>query len=411
MLKKELELYRRLSKQSRSLLVTIICFSLAEPLLGIFLDAFLFRLFHDLRFLVCFTATRYIGIIFGFLISKSLRNYFQVQKLYAFFLITLAIGPGVLFFSVTTNPLLILPIGIIHGIFMGAYWANRLELTLQLTKSHERNYFFNLESSWELISSVCTPIALGFFLQASLPDSDTTFSYSQDIAFRYQSSFIIFIAFLLLSSFVILFSKLKPEIKDDRLQSINPKFLGNLMHAWILIKGFIDGTTRLLPVLIMLVVLQGEGTIGLIKSASALCGALLSYLFGRTWNNKNRVKQIVFGIFLLILSAPWMMLSLNVYSTCLIVILFTLSQSLILGASNAILFDGIEQISKNEVEVRNVLCSRELYLNGGRILGMMSLLGASSFGVEFVIRIFPFVIGAFGLILIPLTRRVEKNLA
>lgn len=157
-LRHDLELLRQLSQPARALLLSFLALGTADPLLGLFLGAFLWRHMDGIYGVAAYQWMLYVGLVIAFYANKWLLHLVSIRLLHGGALAARCL-PLVTIFCVANLSLSdVALLGLISGLFGGVYWGNRILLTIELTQKSFRTYFCSLEIAANVTLSVIVPL-------------------------------------------------------------------------------------------------------------------------------------------------------------------------------------------------------------------------------------------------------------
>lgn len=392
----------KLSPDSKQLVKSIFLYNTIGPLFSIFLTAFLFRQTESLTLVALFNVLFYIGIPLGFYINGLLLKYYPPHILYSVGLATKGISMATLIFLPALTLATIVSFGLLYGITVGMYWANRNFLTLVTTTSNNRIYFSGLESLSKSITDVMTPFLIGILI---------TFGTMIALYTPRDGYKILAIIMLLI---VVRIGMTILRLRTSR-QTVS-LFITNASRQWAnfriynTVLGFLTVGIMMLPPLMVLVLVGEEGALGIIQSLAALLSAFVVYGFSKTLHIRHRFKLLVVSIIISIAGA----LLFSLFYSALGVFLFIASVALALpfwwAYMSSMSYDLIDKEYSEITKRYAAVCDREVYINIGRVLTLVLFLGLIYFySNDAALRYTPLAFVVFQILLFFIARSIEKK--
>jgi len=266
-IQKELSHFRSLPQKAKDLLISYLYFGATYPLIGTFMNAFIWRKQGNIVSLAFYNIGETIMLPIIFYLNGYLLKNFKITYLYSFGAILTALIPITVVFFPTTTAWSYLVFGLLFGIGYGIYWANRNYLTYKETASHNRDYFLGLNFSFNTLTGIFVPLIVGWFIFF--------------VPFKgYQISMLFALVFLLLAGLKI--------VKDEHQSpEISHVVITKTTARWWKIRGLvtsiglIEGISLFFPTLLILTKLGAENILGSFSSILYLISACLIYYYGR----------------------------------------------------------------------------------------------------------------------------------
>jgi YQGE family putative transporter len=393
-LRKELEHYGKMPKNAQRLLLSYLFNGAANPLLSVFLNAYIWRVEQDILLLVYYNFSTFIALIIGFFLNGYFIRKIKVSYMYAIGIVLLAIGSLSILFFTDISPLTITIFGFISGLGNAFYWANRNFLSQLVTKSEFRNYFSGLEMAQDTTTYVIVPIVLGWFLVTG----EFLHLYSTQNAYAVAS--IGAMILLGISATIVLVDTYHPvEIENI--------FLKNVTDTWMVTRlitfgeGLLNGISFFLPTVLILMFVGKENVLGTVDSALAFITIFMSYIIGRHIRIQDRYKLIIISAVVTLLGGASLLFFFNSIGVLAYNLLNGLGVTFLYLSSNPMIMDITDDSHKiTNGSLYAYVFDRELFLNLGRITG------SSVFLILFVYlnltatRIAPVLIAGVELVLV-----------
>ncbi len=396
--------FRSLSPSAQKLFLSTFIYYIADPLIFIFINAFLWRKTSNFITISAYNLGFFLTLPIAFYFNGHLLKKFSIKHLFFVGFVGQGLAVLPLFFFSHFSFLIVLLIGVIQGIPMGFYWANRNFITLSLTKDHQRNYYQGLESSVNLTLATIVPLVLGWFIVSG----DYFHLYSIDQAYRFL---ILVITGLLIWGGL---SFQSAEIEQPKIALLRPK---NPSSKWKnsqrieICQGFLDRMADLLPALVVVSLIGNESTLGTLQSLVAIIGAVVIYFIGRRTATHHRIAVLSASVALLVVCSVFF----TFFPTTLTAILFitglTLSSQVSWTALSPLQMNVIDrEESGDPTNNYAYVVDRETFLNSGRVISMGIFFGLIYLSSQtFALRIIPLVIIASRVILVFLAKKAVRT--
>ncbi|HSW87719.1 MAG TPA: MFS transporter [Candidatus Saccharimonadales bacterium] len=399
--KKELLAYKNLGHNAQKLIKSIFLYNIISPLLGIFVNAFLWRETKDFQKLAVYNLTIYLGIILGFYLNGLLLKKYKASTLYTLGAFLQGFSIFLLIFITRTDYVIISFFGFIFGIAGGIFWANRNLLTLKTTQTNNRIYFSGLESNIGTISDIAIPVSIGWLIVAG----EAIHLYSPLDAYKFLAILIL----LVITSIGFALKNLSITIPPPTqllLSSISSNW--NKFRLFEFVLGLLSGIGGFVPVLMVLSVVGKENALGSIQSLSAIIAILVVSVLAKSLQVKHRIKLL--GISVLLSIAGALVFSLT-YSTLGVYIFYAMSAlATPFGwiAMNSINYDLIDEEKDHNLHYAYV-CDQEIYLNAGRITAIFIFILLDIFSNNAALRFTPLIVACSQILLFFIAKRIKSD--
>lgn len=268
----------------RMLLLTNFIYSLVQPIIELFVGAYIMRNSNDLSLVVMFQLAVYTGIPLTFGINGYFLNKMPIARLYAFGMLLSGISMTAMMSLHELNTTGIFFAGLIMGLSYGFFWANRDFLALNTTRDDNRNYYYGLETFFYTISGIVVPVLVGAFIAGS--EKSGWFGGNVNVAYYFVTAFVFLLSIV-------------ASVLVHRGQFQNPKRapffffkfdrLWNKMLALAALKGVAQGYIVTAPTMLIMTHIGKEGSLGLIQGIAAAVSAVLLYVLGRVTKPSHRL--------------------------------------------------------------------------------------------------------------------------
>ena len=379
-LKKERDYLRELSPDQRRLLFSTFLFGLAQPMITVFSNTFLWRQSGDGIVLAVFGIGQYIGLSIGFLANGFFLKRIRPTTMFLFGCILQGAVPVLLVFMGARAEELAFPLGLSLGLSSGLYWGNRNLLTSVFTQGETRFKYISVEMTFGLLSSVIAPAAIGWFLVFG----EQTGWYATDAAYQVTAM----IGFALMTIGGIRVAGVRRAF--ERIEGL---FIARASRSWNrmrlldFVNGFTDGFERVIPLLILLLFLGKEDSVGFVQSGAAVLSMVGMYLAGKRVKHKDHARIV--GVWTAVTSVGKTIFALGFSAAAALAFhaLNGLVMSFRWASLAAVMYEAVDREPGDGLSKRyRYLMDREFFLNTGRVSGLLLFIGLYAASATFTIR-------------------------
>ena len=290
---KEIKNFQKLHPEAKRLFSSIMLFNLINPIYSIFINAFLWRQSQDLVLIAFYNLIVFIFIPGAFYFNGWLLKKTSLNRLYFISAAIQGVAVSSLIFLNSLSYPAIIIFGILNGIGMGMYWANRNFLTFKTTQSDDRIYFSSLEASAETASRVIIPLFIGLFI---------TFGTTIHLYTPLQGYQIISVGIILVTLAIGLVMRGNPiHIPFGSMLVKQPSKSWQRFQALQFTYGINHGILTFVPILMVLYLVGQEESLGVIQSLSAIIGSLTIFLLGKYLHIRHRLTLFAINVIFLII--------------------------------------------------------------------------------------------------------------
>jgi YQGE family putative transporter len=389
----------------RVLLVTNMIYAFVLPVIEIFVSAYIMRSLNDSKIVAIYQLTVFTGIPLVFLINGYLLNRIKVATLYSFGMLLSGVSMLIMMMLDDLSLVGVGFSGILMGISIGFFWANRDFLALNTTNDSNRNYYYGLETFFYTLTAILVPAAIGAFF---------TFSagrgwFNGNVAKSYKLITIGVFILTLLSSIVIhrgSFSN--PVLKKFVYFKFDRLWYKMLVLSGL--KGLAQGYLVTLPAILVMRLVGNEGSLGLIQSISGIITAIVLYILGRVSKPNHRIYIFTAGYIIFFIGALFNGLLFSSVGVMIFVLAKVLYQPLHDIAYFPIQMKVINLLAaKNKRSEFAYIFNHEFGLYIGRFIGLVLFIYLAYYISETVaLKYSLIVIGCVQLLSIPLARHIIK---
>lgn len=368
-LKKELNHYRTLPHKARLLVTAYNLRSIAQPILSLFINAFIWRMTSSISLVLVYSLGYFFALPIGFIVNgKVLRKFSLVQTHFAGNMLSILGATAVIFFH-SSSVINLLIFGMIYGLGNGIYWSSRNYLSYQETSPDTRTYFFSIVSA---LASTIT-IIVSFLAGWIIAFSDISRLYSAFVAYVFVSA--VAIISLFISGLVLL----KSDFKTPRIKGIWHPYISkqwNIVRAVNFSIGIFETIVSLITTLLILNFLGNEGILGTIGAVVSILTIVLMYFYGRFSKNNHREKVFFIMLLISVVLASILAFGNSNFTILLYVLLSGMPPSfywLVFYPWQMNIMD--EELISHESDKYPLIVDVEIFLDLGRIIGILIFMG------------------------------------
>ncbi|EZP76159.1 major facilitator superfamily protein [Parageobacillus genomosp. 1] len=317
-----------------------------------------------------------------------------VSFLAIFFIMVLLVG------SHAHNYLILL--GALLGIGYGFYWLAFNVLTFEITEPETRDFFNGFFGILTSMAGMIGPIAAGYII--------SSFANARGYTLIFSISLVLFIIAVILSFFLhrrpadgnYLFLR----ILKERSYNQNWRLITNA-HFF---QGLREGTFVFVISVLVYITSKSELALGKFGFVNSLTSFIAYYVVSRLMKRKYRKKAILCGGLLLYGAVFLIVFHVSYPRLILYAITIAIAYPLLLVPYSSLTFDVIGRSWKSAEMRIEYIVVRELFLNGGRIVSILSFLAAVTFFEEKTgIPILMLILGAGHFIIYFFIRRIHLD--
>lgn len=265
----------KLTWHERLLLLSFFCFGFAHPIFFLFTNTFLWRQNGSASSIILYNIGIYTGLMVGFFANRTLLRWLSARKLYQISCILQGIVPLVLVLLAPTTATHIVELGLGFGLASGLYFANRNFFTSLITQGKHRFAFLSLDQVSAAVSAIVSPFLVGWYL-----------TYAQDAqhlstVVAYTHVVVVGLAFLIVSAALVFVPKSEKQLPVTGIFVRDASRRWNAVRVMDFINGLASGAMVTIPLLVMLLMITSDVSIGKLQSVAAIVSALSLYLLGK----------------------------------------------------------------------------------------------------------------------------------
>lgn len=359
----ELSHFQALSPDAKKMIVSYALYLAAYPLLATFMNAYLWRSSGNLWSIVLYNLGYVTALPMAFYLNGVLLERFHVLRIYFFGALLQAVTPFFVLFFPLSGLFGLFLYGCVYGLGAGLFWGNKNYLDLQITRGTNRMYYNSIGQIFDLLMNILVPMSAGWFiiLMTSTEATPTFIAYK----------IVMIAAFVLLffSGFVVQFSTMK-QIIIRNIFLRNPKPVWRLTRLFNILFNIQVGSTLVLPNILILVFVGGEGILGTVQAVTASMSALAIYIIGRKANISNAWQFTLFGSLVFLIGASVLAGSFTWVGALAYSAAITLSWVGIWAPSHSVCMDLMDTLEPDAEKQYAYVCDNELFYNIGRVIGI-----------------------------------------
>ena len=293
-LKTEADHFKSQSHNFKILVLTNMVYALVQPVIDIFVAAYIMRNSNDTSKVVIYQLAIYTGIPLTFLINGFLLKYINIRKLYSIGMLLSGVSMIIMMSLKTLDLTGIGVAGITMGLSFGLYWSNRDYLAIYTTNDDNRNYYYGLETFIYTMIAIIVPATIGWFIQSKTGEADKHSAYVIITG-------VVFLITLAASAVCFRGKFENPVQKKYIFLKFHPLWYKLLSLA--MFKGLAQGFLVTAPAMLIFKILGEEGELGSAQSIGAVLAAIIIYLIGRFSKPSDRIKTFSVGLILFAVGA------------------------------------------------------------------------------------------------------------
>jgi MFS transporter, YQGE family, putative transporter len=362
---KEISFFRSHPLSMKMLLLTNLIYGMVNPIIELFIGAYIMRNSSDISLVVIFQLAVYTGIPLTFMINGFLLNRIPISRLYSLGMLLSGVSMTAMMSLGNLSTVGVFIAGLIMGLSYGFFWANRDFLALNTTKDGNRNYYYGIETFFYTITGIGIPLLAGGFIAAT--DKNGWFNGQVNVAYYIITGCVFLLS--IFASVLVHRGQFQNPIKAPFL-FFNFDKLWNKMLRLAALKGVAQGYIVTAPTMLVLTHIGKEGSLGLIQGVAAALSAVLLYILGRVSLPGHRVLIYGIGCTLFVLGALSNAILFSAVGVILFILCLVFARPLLDIAYFPIQLKVIDVVA--HIEKRNeftYIFNHELGLYVGRLFG------------------------------------------
>ncbi|MBU2543338.1 MFS transporter [Patescibacteria group bacterium] len=370
-LRYELSIFNQLGPDAKKLVLSIFCQIIANNLIFVFANAYLYISTHNISSVAVFNLGVYIAILLGFYLNTYLIKLINIRHIFIPSSVLQSGSLMILFFFKDLSLWSIFGVGLIVGLFCGLYWSNRNFIYPTLTKDNERDYISGIHTLVGNLSSVILPLAAGWLIvwARTQPYLNATYAYMAIMGF---GVLMLFIGTIYLKSI--------KDFPTPQISALRPR---KVSLDWKLFRTFVVASTAQMAVgatvmeIMTLLFLGDEGVLGTIKSILAIVVGAVIYVIGRKMLPRDRFRLLLISTLPLLIAALLLLIQFSQLTLMLYLVAMILSGNIFWFVYIPIFSKATEMQDGGKIENNYVyVLDHEFFINLGRVSSMLFILFA-----------------------------------
>ncbi len=393
LLTREYQHFLQLSPDAHKLLLSSAIYCLANPLVNVFINAFILRKTDSFISVGIYNLGYFFTLPLTFYMNGFLLRRISIKKLFFVGLVGQGLVTGLVFFWPTQTVFSLFVLGLLQGIPLGLYWANRNFLTMSVTHDGVRNYYGSIEVISSAASNIVVPILFGWIIVLG----EYFHWYLAESA--YQFLIVIVLALLVFAGLLFQSANVKnPVIKNLRVTTLTAAWWYCRLMQFC--RGFWDRMIDFLPPILVLSVLGKEEVLGTAHSLMAVVSMCVLYWLGRKSRAHHRLLilgvVIAFFFVLSIVYGVWF----SPLLAMVIILFLGVGEQPLWMVYNPILLKAVEETDQDRHDSNYAyVVDEEIFLNIGRMVCMGFFFAFIAVSRDTALRYIPFVVALFQVFL------------
>jgi len=397
LIQKEKHHFERISRNAQRLVISFFMYGLGVPLITTFTNAFIWSNSHNFASVIVYNIGSWVTLPIMYFTNGVLLQFIPAPLLYTFGLILTASAPVIVIMFSLKGLISMFLVGIIFGMGWGFYWSNRTFYTLRNTEDLNRNYFYSLTFTIDIITGIVVPFIIGWVIVLG-----------GNLSYRILA-ILLFITYLTAGLTTLKLSMDPSEHAHGIVTKIKGKW--NLMRCISFFFGFQSGTNLVLPSLMILYLLGNEGILGTVSSFGALLSAFSIYQIGKIALTHHRIRIFALGVTVLVIATAMLALYPSNLGIVMYVVGTAITANFTWSSYNPMLMRLIDQYTPTKKQNRfKYIVDHEVFLNMGRITGVGIFFLLYSFSSKLLaLRFTPVIITSFQVLVLFLLKKIVKQ--
>jgi len=363
-----------MSKNEKLLVLINATYFIAATMSAVFVNVYLYAFTGSINSMTMYAMVRFtmipLGFFLGGLISRklSLSTILSIGLLIIISAFAFLLGFNHLF---NDNYYLIFLVGLVLGTGEGFYWFSIVSLNLQSSSKETRAQFISVMAIFNSASTVVAPFVATMIVRFS--DTDSV-GYIR-----------IFQVVIVLQIIAALVSRRVKNVYVAKPYTLLDKF--NLKHdlqwRYVMYSHFLFGIRDSLLIVLTSILIYnatgGKGSLyGDLLTGFAVLNLLANFAARKMIRRDNRLMMYTYGAFLLFTSTMILVLMPNMIGAIYFGLVNAVGSPFVANTFNIIMMNALQDYVEEE-NVFGRIISKEFMLNGGRLLGMASILIFATF--------------------------------
>lgn len=394
-----------MSKNEKLLVIVNATYFIAATMSAVFVNVYLYAFTGSIYSMTMYAMVRFTMIPLGFYVGGLLSHRFSLSTILS---IGLSIIISAFAFLLGFNNLfqenyyLIFVVGLVLGSGEGLYWFTINSLNLQSSSKETRASFISMMAIFNSASTVVAPFVATMIVRFSSSDA---VGYIR-----------IFQVVIVLQIIAAVLSRRVENVYVNKKYTIIDKFDIKEDPQWryVMISHFLFGIRDSLLIVLTSILIYnatgGRGSLyGDLLTGFALLNLISNFAARKMIRRNNRLMMYTYGAFLLFTSTMVLVLSPNIFGAVYFGLVNALGNPFVVNTFSIIMMNALQDYIDEE-NIFGRIIAKEFTLNGGRLIGMGSILVFATFIPEpYSLIVAVLFCSSFALILVLYAHKYHKQ--
>jgi len=394
-----------MSKNEKLLVIVNATYFIAATMSAVFVNVYLYAFTGSIYSMTMYAMVRFtmipLGFYLGGILSRkiSLSTILSVGLLIIISAFAFLLGFNHLFYD---NYNLIFVVGLVLGSGEGLYWFSINSLNLQSSSKETRASFISTMAIFNSASTVIAPFVATMIVRLSSTDAAGYIRI-------FQVVIVLQIIAALISRRVDNVYVNKPYTIFDKL---NLKYDGQ--WRYVMVSHFFFGIRDSLLIVLTSILIYnatgGSGSLyGDLLTGFALLNLIANFAARKMIRRDNRLMMYTYGAFFLFTSTMVLVLSPNIVGAVYFGLVNAVGNPFVVNTFNIIMMNALQDYIEEE-NIFGRIIAKEITLNGGRLIGMASILFFATFIPEpYSLIVAVTFCSSFALVIVMYARKYHKQ--
>ena len=363
-----------LNRNEKLLVLINAIYFIAATMSAVFVNVYLYAFTGSIYSMTLYAMVRFTMIPLGFYVGGMLSRKLSLSTILSIGLLIIIsafaflLGFNHLFYD---NYYLIFVVGLVLGSGEGLYWFSINSLNLQCSTKATRAKFVSTMAIFNSASTVVAPFVATMIVRLASTDA--------------QGYIRIFQIVIVLQIIAALISRKVENIYVNKSYTVLDKL--NLKHdvqwRYVMVSHFIFGVRDSLLIVLTSILIYnatgGSGSLyGDLLTGFAVLNLLANFAARRLIERQNRLYMYAFGAILLFTSTMVLVLYPSIIGAIYFGVVNAIGNPFMVNTFNIIMMNALQDYMEEE-NIFGRIIAKEFTLNGGRLLGMASILIFATF--------------------------------
>ena len=363
-----------MSRNEKLLVIVNATYFIAATMSAVFVNVYLYAFTGSIYSMTLYAMVRFTMIPLGFYVGGMLSRKLSLSTILSIGLLIIIsafaflLGFNHLFYD---NYYLIFVVGLVLGSGEGLYWFSINSLNLQCSTKATRAKFVSTMAIFNSASTVVAPFVATMIVRLASTDA--------------QGYIRIFQIVIVLQIIAALISRKVENIYVNKSYTVLDKL--NLKHdvqwRYVMVSHFIVGVRDSLLIVLTSILIYnatgGSGSLyGDLLTGFAVLNLLANFAARRLIERQNRLYMYAFGAILLFTSTMVLVLYPSIIGAIYFGVVNAIGNPFMVNTFNIIMMNALQDYMEEE-NIFGRIIAKEFTLNGGRLLGMASILIFATF--------------------------------